>query len=259
MIPRILHQIWVGPDPLPKEFGKYQKTWSRLHPDWELRLWTEDNFPTELRRDESRERLRVPAERSDILRHDVLYRFGGVYADVDFEWRKPIDELLEGIEIFTAWLKPAQEKKAGRVNNALIGAVPGHPLIDRALRELKPREYHGLDKRASGSLFWDALVQDTPGVTIFPVEYFYPDSPEQRASAYAIHHSARSWKDDEGFRKAALLAEERLDKVKAELEQERRNHEATKKELTALRDAASPADGAEEAVRRRSFSFRRSR
>ena len=66
-IPRIFHQIWVGPDPFPEEFAGYQETWIRHHPEWELRFWTEENLPTDLERREVYELLRRPAERADIL------------------------------------------------------------------------------------------------------------------------------------------------------------------------------------------------
>ena len=45
MIPCVFHQIWVGADALPDEFRALQETWTRHHPDWELRLWTDANLP----------------------------------------------------------------------------------------------------------------------------------------------------------------------------------------------------------------------
>ena len=74
MVPRILHQIWLGDQPFPDDFAGYRETWLRHHPDWEHRFWTEDNLPGGLRRTEVYERLRMPAERSDILRLEVLFR-----------------------------------------------------------------------------------------------------------------------------------------------------------------------------------------
>ena len=84
LIPRIFHQIWLGPDPLPERCARYQQTWLDHHPDWKLRFWTEENLPTPLRRPEAAERLRAPAERSDILRLELLWHFGGVYVDPYF-------------------------------------------------------------------------------------------------------------------------------------------------------------------------------
>jgi mannosyltransferase OCH1-like enzyme len=186
---------------LPDEFARYRQTWAEHHPGWEMRLWTEDNLPKDLRRAEVYERLRVPAERADILRLEVLWREGGVYLDTDFECLRSIEPLIEGLDFFSAYLKP------GRTNNAVIGAVPGHPILDRALDELKPRDVYGYDKAAAGPFFFDALLKDYPEVKLFGPALFYPSSPEERERAAAIHHMDRSWKDAEGFKAAAIVAE----------------------------------------------------
>ena len=128
LIPRIFHQIWVGPDPFPEEYGRYQQSWLDRHPGWELRFWTEDNLPGGLRRPEAADRLRAPAERADILRLELLWRLGGVYADTDFECLRSIEPLIEDAEL----LHLAGASRAS-VNNALMGSVPGTRLLDEAL------------------------------------------------------------------------------------------------------------------------------
>jgi mannosyltransferase OCH1-like enzyme len=202
-------------------------------------LWTEETIPEDLRRPEARERLRVPAERSDILRLELLWLYGGIYVDTDFECTRPIEPLIGGLDFFCAFLKP------GQVNNAFIGATAGHAILDRALAELRPREWHGYDKAAAGPEFLSALLEDYPEVAVFAPELIYPNTPEQRASAYAIHYQARSWKDGEGFRVAAMVAEERLEQALQELQEERESHERTKAELAReraeRRRSSSPA------------------
>jgi len=231
LVPRILHQIWVGRDPLPKDFAAYTETWKLHHPGWEHRLWTEENIPTNLRRPEALERIRQPAERADILRFEILWRHGGVYVDVDFECRASLEPHIGDAEFFTAWLKPSTEGRQ-RVNNAFMGSVPGHPLLDRALEELRPQEWYGFDKTASGALFFDKLIKDSSAEVLFlPAELIYPTSPADRETAVAIHHAARSWKDAKGFQEATVRAEKRLDKARAELEKERRAHAKTKDRL----------------------------
>lgn len=232
MVPRILHQIWLGDRPLPEEFRRYRESWLRHHPRWEHRLWTEENLPAGLRRREAYERLRVPAERSDILRYELLWRFGGVYVDTDFECLRPLDPLIEGLEFFTAPLKPN-----GWVNNAFIGSVPGHPLLDRALDELRPREFHGYDKHGTGPRFLDRLVKEHPGVTLLPAELFYQTSPGQEANAVAIHHAAASWKTLESYRKAVGLAERRNFELRGRIEELERELEAARARLASMEGA----------------------
>jgi mannosyltransferase OCH1-like enzyme len=231
LIPRVFHQIWLGPDPLPPEFARYRETWKLHHPDWEHRLWTEESLPGELRRPEARDRLRHPAERSDILRLELLWRYGGVYLDVDLECRRSIEPLLGGLDFFCAYLK------AGQVNNAIMGAVADHEILDRALDEVRPREFYGFDKAAAGPVFVNELLAGYPDVALFEPELFYPNTPQQRETAYAVHHQARSWKDAEGFRIAALLAEERQERVAQELHTAQRRIDALERRLAANRPA----------------------
>ena len=213
MIPRILHQIWVGPNPLPEEFQDYRESWRRHHPNWEMRLWTDENLPTDLVREEAYERLRKPAERADIIRLEVLLRFGGLYVDMDMECLRSIEPLLDGVEFCTAAVKP------GRISNTVIGATPGHALLEQAVAEVKPVTEYGLDKSATGPFFLNNLVRRYPEVTIFPVEYFYPATPRERDAAYAIHHLARSWHEPEDLRRSLVKAERKLAEARARIEE----------------------------------------
>ena len=237
MVPRIIHQIWLGADPLPADFAGFVQTWRDHHPGWEHRLWTEENIPADLRHRHALERIRHPVERSDVLRLELLHRLGGVYVDVDFECRSSLDRHIADARCFTALLKPTQRPQ--RVGNAFIGAVPGHPLLEAALEELRPLDWYGFDKTASGSLFFNELVKRFPDVLILPPELVYPSSPAQEEEAICIHHAARSWNDAAGLRRAALRAEQRLQAVQLKLEKERRSHARTRRRLERLARLAS--------------------
>jgi mannosyltransferase OCH1-like enzyme len=229
-IPHVFHQIWLGPDPLPRDHAEYQRSWLRRHPDWELRLWTEDDLPGDLERKEVYELLRRPAERSDMLRLELLYRHGGVYVDTDFECRRSIEPLLDGVGFFCAHIDP------GRVNNALIGAVPGHPLLERGIRELRPRTTFGpVDKEGTGPLFFNRLVAGEPDVTIFDEELFYPRTPAETEGAYAVHHAARSWKEPADLLLDVVRAEQRLATAQDELAKMEQRYRLAQEELEALR------------------------
>jgi mannosyltransferase OCH1-like enzyme len=174
-----------------------------------------------------RERLRVPAERSDILRLEVLWLEGGVYVDTDFECHKPLDPLIDGLDFFTAKLKPN-----GWVNNAFLGATAQHPIVDRALNDLRPREFHGYDKHAAGPRFLDSLLRDYENeVTLLAPELFYQTSPTQFADAYATHHAAASWRGVEEQRKASRLAEERNFELRGRIEELERELEEAQAQL----------------------------
>ena len=211
-IPRRFHQIWLGPKPLPDVEAAYCASWACCHTSWEVTLWTEATIPPDCRRPEVYDRLRHPAERADILRLELVWRYGGVYVDTDFECLRPLDGLLEGVELFVGDIKP------GRTNNAIIGAVPRHPLLDRALDALRPAVWHGEDPKAgTGPHFLDGLLRsERDSITVFPPSMFYPSSDEERAGAYAVHHAARSWVDEAGLRYRLAKAEQRAEEADAE-------------------------------------------
>ena len=198
MIPRVFHQIWLGEGPFP--YAVERESWHRFHPDWEHRLWTERDLPVDLELTEAANLLRQPAERADILRLELLHRHGGVYLDADFECLKPVDPLLDGVSCFLGLLD------SGRVSNAVIGTVPGHPLLAKAMAEVRPRTTYGpVDREGTGPLLLERIRHDVDGVTLFEPNVFYATEREQ--AEYAFHLSARSWKDEAGLRSDLARAE----------------------------------------------------
>jgi inositol phosphorylceramide mannosyltransferase catalytic subunit len=235
MIPKKFHHIWLGPDPLPKEHGPWIETWKRHHPDWEFTLWTEENLPEDPIRPEVVERLRAPVERADILRLEILYRHGGVYLDTDLECLRPIDPELEGEEFVGVCHKP------GRITNTAIAAAEQHPLLERALEQVRPMDMYWTNasqrlKEVAGPLLLEKLVDEYPEIKLLDPPVFFPETPEEREHAIAVHHMARVWHNTTTLRAAMLRAEKRLEKTKTKLAEEERAHKATKQRLRELEE-----------------------
>src|SRR3981081_4734885 len=81
-IPRTLHQIWLGPKPAPQAD---MESWREKHraPAWTYKLWHEGNLPTLRHRALFDAFHGVYHAQADILRYEILYRFGGIYVDAD--------------------------------------------------------------------------------------------------------------------------------------------------------------------------------
>jgi hypothetical protein len=190
-IPRVVHHIWLGGSELPSELAGYRETWRRHHPGWRLRLWG-DRHVRRLVPREAAARARHHSELSDLIRFEVLRRYGGVYADTDVECLRPFDPLLEGERALLAYEKP------GRIGSAVLAAVPGHPLFVDASRQAQQTVGLGANSAdATGPYLLTLLAHDYPDVTILPQDSFYPygwDEPERRHDAfpgsYAVHHWA---------------------------------------------------------------------
>jgi inositol phosphorylceramide mannosyltransferase catalytic subunit len=234
-IPRIFHQLWVGPNPFPEEFARYQQTWVDHHPGWTLRFWTEDNLPEGCRRPEVYEKLRAPWVRTDILRLEVVWRFGGIHVDTDFECLRSIEPLLDGVDFFTAYMEPT------RTNFAIMGAVPGHPIVDRALVEVTPDDtFVSWHKNTTGPLFFDRIVKEFPEATIFPKDFFFGTSEESRKVAYAIHHEAGAWKDPAVYRSEIEKLKRQVEKTEEKAERWKRRYLEAEARLERVRRPLAP-------------------
>ena len=192
-IPKIIHQIWLGPKQPPDFFEEYRKSWSALHPGWQIRLWRDKDVATldmDLR--EEFETSQNWGEKSDILRAEILDRMGGVYVDVDIECVRPFDELVEKYDFFAGIEPPhvgVHPKSFPRVtiSNALIGACRGHPIIKSWKRQIKYKWYMLAQQFPDGKkrvmertfhTFGEAVygnIEDPKYCNIvFPATYFYP-------------------------------------------------------------------------------------
>lgn len=128
-IPLRIHQIWLGDRPVPEDCRRMMATWQEQHPTWEYTLWTDESAAGILR---DQPRLAAafaaaenPAERSDLLRLELVLRHGGVYVDVDFECLQPLDALHHTYSFYTGMSNVG----AFELNNGLFAAATGHPLL----------------------------------------------------------------------------------------------------------------------------------
>lgn len=221
-IPKIIHHVWVGRNPLPEFASKYIDSWKRHHPDWEFRLWTDENLPR-IQNHAVYQCTGTPAQKADILRYELLNQFGGVYVDTDFECLRNIEPLIGGCGFFYADELPATP------SIGILGSVPLHTFARRLLNQLAERwPYQGghntngetgpgffcravLSLRRSLKLrpfsdprtnrycgnYLDIGEGDT--LLAFEPPLFYPYYlgeawiPENHPDAYAVHHWKHGW------------------------------------------------------------------
>jgi inositol phosphorylceramide mannosyltransferase catalytic subunit len=131
-MPRIIHHVWVGPNPLPTSAATFMASWKRLHPGWDVRLWTDANLPP-LPNESLYRQTTIQAQKADLLRYELLLRFGGIYVDIDFECLRCLEPLLDGVEYLYG------DQLPGEPNIALLGSTPGHPFARRCIERLPER------------------------------------------------------------------------------------------------------------------------
>ncbi len=207
---------------MPPALAAFQRTWPAHHPGWTLHLWTDPDNRELIRRHYSwflpvYDAYPEPIMRADAARYFILHRYGGVYADLDFECLRPMDPLLAGHAVVLG-LEPdahrerpqARERKLNRiVANAWMASVPGHPFWEHVFAKLAvfcrcpgPLDATGpfFLTRAIGSYPDPGAIHLVPPELLYPIDNetawadLPPEAREQvRRTAYGIHHWRGGW------------------------------------------------------------------
>jgi inositol phosphorylceramide mannosyltransferase catalytic subunit len=200
MIPRVFHRIWLGGS-IPAEYADYGESWVKINPGWKLRTWTEEDLP-QLENQWLFDASDAFAQRADIARYEIIYRFGGVYVDCGFEARRPLEELTRDLDFFAGY------QGGTVVANGLFGASAQHPvlrqLIDRLPVSALARAHRSIADQTGPLVFSEAArkycAAHTESARIFPPPFFYPynsfepyRSSEPFELAYAVPHWGGSW------------------------------------------------------------------
>lgn len=147
LIPKVMHHIWDGD--IPPLYQNYLNECKKLHPDWEFKFWSDKDIDDlVLEYGDVYYKARSYAGRADIARYEILYRFGGVYRDMDVKCFRPIDDLSHKYEFFAPIEAPIEAFKKQLfktepaydlipLNNGVIGAKAGNPILKTTLNIIR--------------------------------------------------------------------------------------------------------------------------
>ncbi len=226
-IPRIIHQIW-NTDAVPDKFKAFRESCFKHHPDWQYRLWTAEDqrvflkqyYPWFLPLFDA---YTVPIKRADVVRYFLLWHYGGVYADLDMEFLKPIDSLLAGKKLILgkepdAHLLTDAYKELSLdflLCNAVMASVPGHSFWGMVVEEVIARRFVHLVVDSTGPLMLTYAYKkysEKENISIEPSDVFYPVTQMEslagiaerldysrllEKNAHAIHHWSGSWSEED--------------------------------------------------------------
>ena len=208
-IPKKIHQIWLGGN-LPNNRKEWAKTWQKYHPDWEYKLWTEEDLVDfKMVNQELFDALPQLGAKADVLRYEILNQQGGLYVDMDFECLHTLDVLHHCYDFFIG----IEDGGSLYLANGLIGTVPGHPILKDIIgriNRLLPKAYPTsriitlTGPIRITQVYLDYIDKhDDTRVLAFPHTYFYPypgglDDPQpveyyHRPESFGVHHWACQW------------------------------------------------------------------
>ena len=210
--PKIIHQIWLGPKHLPKKYKLWIKSWLRINPSWKYILWDDKKVADfGLKNQTIFNMSNNYGFKSDIARYEILYKYGGLYADTDFECIKSIPNNLLNYDFVAG----CTFNNKPEISNALIIAKPKALILKKLINSIKP-----LSKNTpkyvfitSGpelltDIFFKLNEKEKSKCLILPSDYFYPfpsfllDNKKCEVKEFiskdtiALHYWGMSWFKD---------------------------------------------------------------
>lgn len=169
---------------MPELARKCISSWHQNMPDYEYKLWDEDNFDVDqIPYTKEAYETRKYAFVSDYVRLWALEREGGVYLDVDFEVYKSFDDLL--------YLKAFAGFEGSKHLPLMMGVIASEAhgtWVKEQLQYYMDRHFVALDgkidlttnvmfvseKMRNQGFVQNGREQDYKDLHVFPVEYFCP-------------------------------------------------------------------------------------
>lgn len=221
MIPKIIHYCWLSNDPIPEKLQEYMASWKKYLPDYEFMKWDFNRFPKESCPWVSEAfDAKKYAFAADYIRIYALYKYGGIYLDMDVEVVKSFDDLLkfpyflcyeydhggpevaafgsmEGCEWMRVWLDYYKNKHfvddKGLVKSDSLTPLP---LIFNTW--LPNHGYHFENIQNPSQIKDNSQPNDQETICLLPADFFSPKSGTdgqiyRTARTYSIHHFAGTW------------------------------------------------------------------
>ena len=205
MIPKKIHYIWLGNNPLPDIAVQCIESWKKFCPDYEIIRWDETNLELDKYQFASDAyKAGEYAFASDVFRFDILKSEGGIYLDIDVELYKPLDDFLTN-DFFTGF-----ENKLYVAPGLVMGATANHPFLDSMLEIYSRETFDNENLKTVCVLATDYLEERynlkcngktqklSDGITVYAPAYFCPKDSlthkiKMTKNTYSIHHYYGSW------------------------------------------------------------------
>ena len=184
MIPKVIHQIWLGDQ--TQRPSNLMKTWEDMNPEWEYKLWTEENLP-KLKCKEQFDNMKQLHGKADILRYEILFQEGGFYIDADSECILPLEDFLLDNDSFAGYEN--EQVRGGLIANGYIASTKGNDLMWILMSKiLKIPNINKTDAWImTGPQLLTNVVREIgyTDLTVYPSHYFIPK-----------HHSGVEYQGD---------------------------------------------------------------
>lgn len=204
---KTIHYIWLGKNKKSRLIKQCIKSWQLYFPDWTIKEWNEDNLDIDLC-EFCREAYDAKkyAFVADVIRFDVLYKYGGLYFDTDVKVVNDFSNIIDKYNAFAGYeynmVAPGLVLYAGEAGNPIMGMMVekyknNHFIVDGKENQKVVGEYFSELLEEFGFVYEDK-IQQCGEFTVLSSDYFCPtDAYGNRINytdnTHSIHLYAASW------------------------------------------------------------------
>lgn len=133
MIPKIIHQMWIGPQSPPFEL---LKTWKEKNPSWQYVFW--DNLAIKKFKFKNQAQIDKMEEwngKCDIMRYEILHQMGGFFVDADTICLRPLNDELFTYDNIAVYEN--EKSRGGLVACGYMGCKPESELMKLCIENIE--------------------------------------------------------------------------------------------------------------------------
>ncbi len=219
-IPKIIHQTYKNHN-LPETYKMCQTEIKRLHPDFEYRFYTDEDMDRLMKTefpeyyDKFNELPRM-IMKIDMFRYFLMYKYGGLYTDMDYLMFNTFDLLNE-----TVVIPCNREDNNGNpicLGNCIFASQPNHPywksLIDTLFTIDRKELDYNTDKNIDGNVLgtgpmfvfdmWKKYLKINNDICISKRNLFHPPTKNnnqyieqlKKDGYYGMHICTGLWRNN---------------------------------------------------------------
>jgi len=185
-IPKVIHQIWVGPkEPPCLWIDTFRVSYLEAHPEWRFEMWSDEQVAKlPMINGQIYAEEKMWQCKADILRLEFLWHHGGLYVDADMisvgmKTLDPIIEMGKTTGFVIAYEPDTKDKPYSILGNSVIACTPHHPLTLMLILFLKQTFYQKRNHEevfavTGPVMYTKCLVDSNMPISIAAQELLYP-------------------------------------------------------------------------------------
>ena len=203
-IPAVIHFS------MPKMLSSLQelalRSAERLHPGWDIRIWSDPYVPKNDIISRLLPRAKSGAQRADLIRLDCVFHEGGFYVDSDLILRSSLSRLVNyGDKLVIA------SEDGHHLTNAFFAAPPQHAAVAAIIGflEMNEPDWSAPPNKTTGPELFSRILRYRDDMLVLPRETFYPYNwnearPDKLPlGIIGVHEWENSWKGQESGESAS--------------------------------------------------------